>query len=57
MSPSAIPVIKNLIRQMNLTSAEGVLSTVLAMGDEDRISAYLDEVLDTLDSPEKGTLQ
>ncbi|MFH0729629.1 MAG: phosphoenolpyruvate--protein phosphotransferase [Pseudomonadota bacterium] len=52
MSPAAIPAIKNLIRQMDLKSAEAVLSNVLEMGDEDRISAYLDEVLDTLDSGE-----
>ena len=57
MSPAAIPIIKNLVRQMDMKSAESVLSTVMKMGDEDQISAYLDEVLDTLYSGEKNDLR
>jgi phosphotransferase system, enzyme I, PtsP len=50
MSPAAIPMIKNLVRRMDLRNAESVLSAIMEMGDEDQISAHLDEVLDTLDS-------
>jgi phosphotransferase system enzyme I (PtsP) len=54
MSSSAIPQVKNLIRRMDLGDAEPVLSAVMKMGDEDHISAYMEEVLDALDSGEKS---
>lgn len=56
MSPSAIPIIKKLVRRMDLKNAESVLSEVLKMGDEDQISVYMDEILDGLDSGETTNL-
>jgi phosphotransferase system, enzyme I, PtsP len=54
MTPSAIPMIKHLIRQMDISIAQTELSVIEKMGDEDRISSYLDEVIDNLESESQG---
>jgi phosphoenolpyruvate-protein kinase (PTS system EI component) len=49
MSPSAIPLIKNLIRHMKVVDARTVLSEVMQMDNEDDIAAHMGRVLEALD--------
>jgi signal transduction protein with GAF and PtsI domain len=49
MSPSAIPLIKNLVRHMKMAESRAVLSEVMRMQNEDDIAAHMDKVLEALD--------
>jgi phosphotransferase system enzyme I (PtsP) len=49
MSPSAIPLIKNLVRHMKMAESHAVLEEVMAMNNEDDIAAHMDKVLEALD--------
>ncbi|MDX9787687.1 MAG: phosphoenolpyruvate--protein phosphotransferase [Desulfobacterales bacterium] len=49
MSPSAIPMIKKLIREMDYSNAQVVLSTVLQMGSEEDIGVYMDQAMNDIE--------
>lgn len=57
MSPSAIPIIKNLIREMSRTEAHAHLTAVMKMRDEGQICQYLYNIIGPEQSPVPGCSQ